>query len=180
MSNQEQVNQYFRQVDTDGSGEISADELQKALLNGDWSRFDISTVKLMIDMFDKDDTGTIGLNEFFGLWQYIGDWQKCFVNFDANRNGSIEVSELQNALRTFGYNISMGSIQSILKKFLKHESKASRGSPQATQVNFENFLKACITIKMITDSFKQFDTDLDGQVSINYEQYIQLITANIH
>ncbi|ORX89487.1 EF-hand [Basidiobolus meristosporus CBS 931.73] len=133
----------------------------------------------MIDMFDKDDTGTIELNEFFGLWQYVSDWQKCFVNFDVNRNNFIELNELQTALRTFGYNLTLPSIQSIVRKFLKHDVK-SPNQTQASQVNFETFLKTCITVKMLTDSFKQFDGDLDGQVTLSYEQYLQLITSNMH
>jgi len=39
-------------LDTDGSGQLSADELQKALINGDWSPFNIETVRLMVNMFD--------------------------------------------------------------------------------------------------------------------------------
>jgi hypothetical protein len=41
-------------VDQDNSGGISADELQRALLNGNWSQFNAETCRLMIGMFDKD------------------------------------------------------------------------------------------------------------------------------
>jgi len=45
-------------LDTDGSGQLSADELQKALINGDWSPFNIETVRLMVNMFDTGKFST--------------------------------------------------------------------------------------------------------------------------
>ena len=41
-------------VDADNSGSISADELQRALLNNNWSHFNSETCRLMVGMFDKD------------------------------------------------------------------------------------------------------------------------------
>lgn len=48
----QQLWSWFKAVDTDGSGQLSADELQRALINGDWSPFNIETVRLMVNMFD--------------------------------------------------------------------------------------------------------------------------------
>lgn len=44
---------WFTAVDTDHSGQLSVDELQRALVNGDWSPFNIETVRTMVNMFDK-------------------------------------------------------------------------------------------------------------------------------
>lgn len=51
---------HYELIDTDGSGQLSADELQRALINGDWSPFNIETVRLMVNMFD---TGKLLKNE---------------------------------------------------------------------------------------------------------------------
>lgn len=45
-------------VDQDRSGEITATELQQALVNANWSHFNAETCRLMIGMFDKDRYGT--------------------------------------------------------------------------------------------------------------------------
>lgn len=37
-------------------------------------------------------------------------------------------------------------------------------------VSFDNFVQACVTMKTLTDSFRQFDNDQDGWIQINYEQ----------
>ena len=39
---------WFVTVDRDKSGQITADELQQALLNGNWSHFNSETCRLMI------------------------------------------------------------------------------------------------------------------------------------
>lgn len=59
----------FSRVDKDRSGFISADELQSALSNGTWTPFNRETVRLMIGMFDKQNTGTINFNDFGALWK---------------------------------------------------------------------------------------------------------------
>jgi hypothetical protein len=42
------VHQWFTAVDQDRSGQICATELQQALTNSDWSRFNPETCRLMI------------------------------------------------------------------------------------------------------------------------------------
>merc|ERR1711934_795784 len=54
-----QVQQWFNAVDQDRSGQITAGELSKALVNGNWSNFSEEACRMMIDMYDKDKTGTI-------------------------------------------------------------------------------------------------------------------------
>lgn len=75
-------------VDKDGSGAISDEELQQALSNGSWTPFNPHTVRLMISMFDKKNTGTITFEEFGALWKYVTDWQTCFRSFDRDNSGN--------------------------------------------------------------------------------------------
>lgn len=48
---------WFKAVDTDNSGQLTVDELQRALINGDWSPFNIETVRMMVNMFDAGNAG---------------------------------------------------------------------------------------------------------------------------
>ena len=162
----QQLFSWFKAVDTDGSGQLSADELQRALINGDWSPFNIETVRLMVNMFDTDNSGTINFNEFSGLWKYIEDWKRCFQAFDADRSGSINQAEMGNALRSFGFNVSPKFIATLIQKFDRY----GKGD-----VTFDNFVQACVTMKTLTDSFRQFDNDQDGWIQINYEQFLDLV-----
>jgi len=160
---------WFQAVDTDKSGALTTEELQKALINGDWSPFNIETVRLMMNMFDTDNTGTITFPEFAGLWRYIEDWKKCFQTFDADGSGTINFAELKNALRTFGYNLSDNFINLLIKKYDKY----GKGD-----VTFDNFVQSCVTVKTLTDAFRRYDTDNDGWILINYEQFLELVVNN--
>lgn len=46
------VASWFRAVDTDNSGQITAQELQKALVNGNWSNFSEEACRMMIGKFE--------------------------------------------------------------------------------------------------------------------------------
>ncbi len=43
-----QIAQWFNAVDQDRSGQITADELKKALVNGNWSNFSEEACRMMI------------------------------------------------------------------------------------------------------------------------------------
>ncbi|CAB4376852.1 EF-hand [Rhizophagus irregularis] len=166
---------WFQAVDTDKSGALTTEELQKALINGDWSPFNIETVRLMMNMFDTDNSGTIAFQEFTGLWRYIEDWKKCFQTFDADGSGTINFAELKNALRTFGYNLSDNFINLLIKKYDKYGGKNNAGKGDVT---FDNFVQSCVTVKTLTDAFRRYDTDNDGWILINYEQFLELVVNN--
>ncbi|KAJ9079345.1 hypothetical protein DSO57_1036304 [Entomophthora muscae] len=162
---QAQLYSWFQAVDADGSGQITAEELQHALVNGDWSPFNYETVRLMVSMFDTDNNGTINFNEFAGLWKYIDDWKKCFQSFDTDRSGTIDQSELRAALKAFGYNLSERFTTILITKFDKKGMNA---------ITFDNFIQVCVTINMLTSSFRRFDTDNDGWIQIRYEDFLEL------
>ncbi|CAG8748345.1 5722_t:CDS:2, partial [Funneliformis mosseae] len=103
----------------------------------DWSPFNMETVRLMMNMFDTDNNGTITFPEFAGLWRYIEDWKKCFQTFDADGSGTINFAELKNALRTFGYNLSDNFINLLIKKYDKYGGNKNAGKGDVT---FDNFV----------------------------------------
>ncbi|KAI8054229.1 hypothetical protein BDF22DRAFT_401471 [Syncephalis plumigaleata] len=164
-----QLWQWFKAIDIDGSGELTCDELQQALVNGDWQPFNIETVRLMMNLFDVNNDGRIGFNEFAGLWKYIEDWKRCFQSFDTDRSGTIDCNEMKQALLTFGYNLNDRMIQMMITRYDKH----GRGT-----VTFDNFIQACVTVKTLTEAFRKFDKDGVGWVYISYEQFLELVINN--
>ena len=76
----------------------------------------------MVNMFDRDNSGTIGFSEFTGLWKYIEDWKNCFKSFDKDNSGNINSIELLGALRAFGYNLSDNFVNLLVIKFGKKGS----------------------------------------------------------
>ncbi|KAG7091386.1 hypothetical protein E1B28_010424 [Marasmius oreades] len=167
---------WFSAVDVDRSGHITADELQRALINGDWTPFDIDTVKLLMTIFDADRSGTIGFNEFVGLWKYIKDWQNVFRHFDRDRSGSIDGAELTSAFQQFGYNLSPQLLDLVQRKY---DPKGMSGrtaivAPTAG-ISFDRFVRACVVIKQLSEAFGGLDNDRDGWITVNYDQFMRTV-----
>ncbi|ORX88845.1 EF-hand [Basidiobolus meristosporus CBS 931.73] len=123
----------------------------------------------MINLFDRDNNGTINYQEFVGLWRYIEDWQRCFMGFDKDRSGYIDSQELLEALRAFGYNLSPPFVNLLIRKY----DRRGKGD-----VSFDNFIQICVTIRSLTESFRRFDSNGDGWIQINYEQFLELVLSN--
>jgi len=169
-----QLWQWFSAVNTHHSGAITVGELQNALVNGDWSKFDLDTVKMLMNMFDVDRSGSIGFNEFCGLWKYIQDWQGVFRHFDKDRSGSIEGYELAEAMRSFGYNLSPGLLTLIEQKYA---SGPAPGYGPPPGITFDRFVRACVVVKALTEAFQRADTDRDGWVQLNYEDFMRIVLS---
>ncbi|KAG0268769.1 Alpha-1 3/1 6-mannosyltransferase alg-2 [Linnemannia exigua] len=166
---QNSLQAWFDAVDTDHSGTLSCEELQRALMNGDWTPFNVETVRLMMNMFDRDNDGTISFNEFIGLWNYIEKWKQCFQAYDLDGSGTIDTMELQKALQGFGYNLSEAIVQLIVTKY------DVRGQGD---ISFDNFVQSCVTIQTLTSAFRRIDVAGTGVVTMTYEQFLGLVINN--
>ncbi|XP_046381023.1 programmed cell death protein 6-like isoform X2 [Haliotis rufescens] len=156
----------FQRIDKDRSGSISGQELGVALSNGTWTPFNPETVRLMIGMFDRDNSGTINFQEFASLWKYVTDWQNCFRSYDRDNSGSIDKNELKTALTSFGYRLSDRFYEILVKKF----DRQGRGT-----VAFDDFIQCCVVLQTLTGAFRGHDTDQDGWIRITYEQFLTLV-----
>ncbi|KDN44094.1 EF-hand [Tilletiaria anomala UBC 951] len=169
-----QLWQWYLSVDRDGSGTIGPQELQQALVNGDWSAFDLDTVKMLMSIFDTDRSGQITFNEFQGLWRYIQEWQNVFRHFDQDRSGTIDSNELGNALKSFGYNLSPRLIQVVQQKYIVSSTTSSGGLSRGNGITFDRFVRACVVIKSLTESFQRCDTQRQGWATLSYEQFMEI------
>jgi len=156
----------FQSVDKDKSGQISVNELQQALSNGTWTPFNPETVRLMIGMFDRDNSGTINFQEFMALWKYVTDWQNCFRGYDRDNSGSIDRNELKTALTSFGYRLSDKFYDILIRKF----DRQGRGT-----VAFDDFVQCAVVLQTLTSSFQAYDTNRSGWIQISYEQFLTLV-----
>lgn len=156
----------FAKIDKDHSGSITADELQQALSNGSWTPFNPETVRLMIGMFDRDNSGAIEFNEFEALWQYVTDWQRTFRSYDQDNSGTIDRQELKTALTNFGYRLSERMYTLLITKF----DRSDKGS-----INFDDFIQCCLILQILTNSFRSRDRNLNGWITIGYEDFLGMV-----
>lgn len=88
-------------------------------------------------MFDRENRGAVSFQDFGALWKYVTDWQNCFRSFDTDNSGNIDRDELKNALTAFGYRLSDGLVNVLLRKFDRH----GRGT-----ILFDDFIQCCIIL----------------------------------
>jgi len=160
----QQVMQWFQAVDQDRSGQIDAKELGQALANGDGTMFSEEACRMMINMFDTNMTGTIDVNEFGRLFQYIQQWKAMFEGFDKDKTGSIDQGEFNQALQQMGYRFTPNFVQNLLAKF----------DPRSRKLTLDNFITVSVQIKRLTDSFRARDTEMQGRATIAYEDFVGL------
>lgn len=157
----------FKNVDRDGNGSLSENELQEALLNGDYTKFNPETVKLMIKMFDRNRDNSIDFEEFGFLWRYLAEWRKLFAQFDKNKNDTISFGEFKAALLAFGYTLSDQFVAHLFTQF-SHNS----GRERQPVISFDMFVQCCILLKQMTEQFKKFDQDRDGIITLQFEEFL--------
>ncbi|KAK3675679.1 hypothetical protein LTR78_004320 [Recurvomyces mirabilis] len=163
----------FLQVDKDRSGQLSEEELRRALVNGDYTAFDHHTVKMMIRMFDTDRSGTINFDEFCGLWGFLAAWRALFDRFDVDRSGNISLREFEDALVAFGYRLSPQFVQLLFGTYARSHSRGRGDDGEREKVlSFDLFVQACISLKRMTDVFKKYDSDRDGYITLSFEEFL--------
>ncbi|SCZ90449.1 BZ3500_MvSof-1268-A1-R1_Chr1-3g01996 [Microbotryum saponariae] len=172
----------FNSVDLDRSGAITHIELKQALMNGDFTPFSDETIKMLLNMFDNDRSGTIGFNEFAGLWNYIKEWQNVFRTFDRDRSGTIESYELANALNSFGFALNPRTVDLLQKKFnpppvMKFPgSGAPQQHPGPPGITFDAFVRCCVTVRQLSEAFQRADTQRSGFVTMGREQFLDMVS----
>lgn len=166
MPGNSQLKTYFDRVDANKSGTITPKELQAALVNGNNTEFNMVTIQNMINLFDHDKSGEISFQEFGFLWRYVVDWQNCFKAFDKDKSGTINLQELEQALTTFGYNLSPEVYRLLLRKFDRTERQ---------EVCFDDFIQCCLVLQGVTDMFRAEDKDMKGEITISYEGFLKML-----
>lgn len=156
----------YNRIDRDGNGIIDDMELQSVLSNCNHS-FSMRTVHLLMFDFTHSNKRVIGPKEFLPLLKCLQSWRAMFQRFDRDRNGSIDSSELGQALSSLGYRVSPVIIILLAAKFSKsgHHHNSYRCSLQ-----YDSFIECCLTVKGLTETFNAKAEC--GKASFCYEEFL--------
>ncbi|CAJ2673396.1 unnamed protein product [Trifolium pratense] len=154
----------FQVADQDGSGLIDDKELQRALSSYNQS-FSLRTVHLLMYHFTNTNVKKIGPKEFTSLFYSLQSWRGIFERFDKDRSGKIDSNELRDALLSLGYAVSPVVLDLLVSKFDKTGGKNKA-------IEYDNFIECCLTVKGLTDKFKEKDTGYTGSATFSYEAFM--------
>uniref|UniRef100_A0A669AYS6 Calpain-1 catalytic subunit n=1 Tax=Oreochromis niloticus TaxID=8128 RepID=A0A669AYS6_ORENI len=147
--------------------EISVTELQ-TILNRIISKhkdlktdgFSQEACRSMINLMDTDGTGKLGLTEFHVLWEKIKRYLTVFRQFDVDKSGTMSSYEMRMALESAGIKLTNHLFQLIILRYTEADMT----------VDFDNFVTCLVRLETMFKTFKNLDTDGDGQISLNFFQ----------
>ncbi|PSS33557.1 Calcium-binding protein [Actinidia chinensis var. chinensis] len=154
----------FQVADQDGSGLIDDKELQGALSSYNQS-FSLRTVHLLMYLFTNSNSRRIGPKEFTALYYSLQNWRAIFERSDRDRSGKIDSGELREALLNLGFGVSPVVLELLVSKFDK-----TGGKNRA--IEYDNFIECCLTVKGLTEKFKEKDTMYAGSATFTYESFM--------
>ncbi|XP_077241652.1 calcium-binding protein CBP-like [Tasmannia lanceolata] len=154
----------FQLADQDGSGFIDDKELQRALSSYNQS-FSIRTVHLLMYLFTNTNSRKIGPKEFTSVYYSLQNWRAIFERFDRDRSGTIDASELRDALLSLGFSISPVILDLLVSKY-------DRSAGRNKAIEYDNFFECCLTVKGLTEKFKEKDTMYSGSATFTYESFM--------
>ncbi|TMW98333.1 hypothetical protein EJD97_004181 [Solanum chilense] len=157
----------FQMADQDGSGFIDDKELQKALSSYNQS-FGLRTVHLLMYLFTNTNIRKIGPKEFTAVFYSLQNWRAIFERFDKDRSGKIDSSELREALHSLGYAVYGPVLELLVSKFDK-----TGGLNKA--IEYDNFIECCLTVKGLTEKFKEKDITYSGSATFTYDSFMLTI-----
>ncbi|KAL7667285.1 EF-hand domain-containing protein [[Candida] zeylanoides] len=170
-----ELHSVFDKVDTNRSGRISASELSSALLNFDHTRFQDSTILLMIKLFAPPDAAERSLNfdQFVSLWKYLSAYKKLFIAADVDKSGDISFGEFQKILEQIGYKLNVDLVLNLFQKFSnRNMSSHCAQSMTIGKLKFDAFIELLVYLRKLTDVFKKYDKDLSGVATINFSDFL--------
>mmetsp|Transcript_16838 Transcript_16838/g.20775 ORF Transcript_16838/g.20775 Transcript_16838/m.20775 type:complete len:251 (+) Transcript_16838:406-1158(+) len=158
----------YGMVDVNRSGQINIQQLKQAMDLAGYNRFQMKTCKLMMSMFDTDQTMTMSPTEFSSLYKYVTDWENCFKQYDRDRSGSVTHDELKTAVQAFGYRFSDSFFQTLFNKYDEDNSKT---------ISFDEFIQLFCELHLLTEAFKVHDTKRQGVATFKYEDFLKACFA---
>ncbi|RNA27075.1 Programmed cell death 6, partial [Brachionus plicatilis] len=97
----------FDEIDLNGDGALTANELQNVLENvNSNTKFDPKTILLLMKIHDRNGDNEISFDEFYELHNKLNEDLETFLITDTDSSGGIDQYELSQLLQTKRYNLS--------------------------------------------------------------------------
>ncbi|CAN9509323.1 unnamed protein product [Ophioblennius macclurei] len=126
--------------------------------------FSKEACRSMINLMDNDGSGKLGLTEFHVLWEKIKRYLTIFRQFDLDKSGTMSSYEMRMALESAGFKLTNHLFQLIILRYTEADMT----------VDFDNFVTCLVRLETMFSTFKNMDTDGDGQIALNFFQWITL------
>ena len=168
------INDIFKHLDTDNSGQLDSNELEKGLKSlGTFDEITMNDIESVINHFDKDGDKLISINEFI---QYFTDRvNKCFNDRRIKHANKVALILRKTMTGVVEKGVTLRSI-------FGHLDKDKSGSIESQELASAIKKLPCfkdIKEQDIKDLMKQLDEDGNGQITFDeFEHFVMNIKNN--
>ncbi|CAG9467625.1 unnamed protein product [Pedinophyceae sp. YPF-701] len=162
MAHEPRLADWFRAVDRDNSGKISASELASALQRGGLN-ISLTFAGSLIRLFDRSNTGAMDYQTFCECHNWIMSVREHFLRFDRDGSLTLDYNELYQAVRCSGFNLDSPPFYELCKTF----------DPDRTgHLSLTSYLAMCALLKSASNVFRSFDPQGSGRISLTFDQMV--------
>lgn len=164
----EEARAFFKKVAGDDM-EVNWEELQGLLDSTfklevkNFKGFSKDICRSMIAMMDADRSGKLGFDEFQVLWQSVNDWRDVFSQFDADKSGALNATELRQALNSAGFRVNNRVLQALVLRYGNRDSDLA----------FDDFLSCAIKLKAMFEVFKERVADGENKAVFTLDEWLE-------
>ena len=162
--------QLFYNHDIKKRGRLTGEELQNLLQNDDNTRFSISAIDSLINLFGAARFGTVNINEFISLYKRVKTWRKIYVDNDINGSLTLSLEEYQNSIKELGYMIPFEVGEKLFEQYSEFNIKQNSNSKE---LKFDKFVESLVWLLQLTKQFRKFDLNQEGVATIQYKDFIE-------
>ncbi|KAI8815807.1 uncharacterized protein EV422DRAFT_501999 [Fimicolochytrium jonesii] len=158
----------FTMVDPHQLKIINAVQLRDIINHGPWPPLEYQTVRILFNVYDR--TGkNFKFEDFTALWDLVNEWVQVFRandhHVDEAEFGHIDRQDLRKVLKACGIAAS--------EKFLT--SLVTKGYQEERALGWDDFMRCAAKVKLMQDAFRKIDMDKDNWITINYDQFLELV-----
>lgn len=183
-SSEQEFMAFFDQHKSPRFSAIQAEELMhilnqtpsiKAYYGITWS---LELCKIMIAMLDRSKDGMMQYPEFRELLQCLNFWYQVFVQYDTNRTGYMEASELGRCIQQrLQYRLSPKAFETLLKRYAR---AVERGPETVLLIAFDDFVSCLVRLRAYTEAFRARDRAIHqnqetGSCQFDYDDFLQVV-----
>ncbi|XP_020928778.1 calpain-9 isoform X2 [Sus scrofa] len=155
--------------------EVTAEEL-KYVLNAvlqkkkdiKFKELSLISCKNIISLMDTSGNGKLEFSEFKVFWDKLKKWMSLFLQFDADKSGTMSSYELRSALKAAGFQLSSPLLQLIVLRYADPE----------LQLGFDDFLNCLVRLENASRMFQALSTKNKEFIHLNINEFI-VLTMNI-
>jgi len=158
----QELQQWFRMIDRDGSGAIAANELANVAVGGTVLGID-NGIKL-IRVFDADGNGSIDFKEYASLHRFLLSMQQTYRMQDKDGNGRLDAGEIHQAIMASGFNMPCSTSHALYTKY----------NSSGMGLNMVEWISLVAHIALARSLLERLDFDRDGRITVNLDMLYEL------